>query len=136
MVDTNLFIAVIKNPRKDTTSLKLLLALIDDTDIALIGNEFLIMEMEKYTQVFESARGREIVQKLIDKIRIIDVNEKFLRLCKSYFPEDELIDMYHAATCIQADSILITNDRHFDKINDDKIIEVWSISKTIVEFGL
>ncbi|MDF1534211.1 MAG: PIN domain-containing protein [Methanosarcinaceae archaeon] len=136
MVDTNLFIAVIKNPRKDTTSLKLLLALIDDTDIALIGNEFLIMEMEKYTQVFESARGREIVQKLIDKIRIIDVNEKFLRLCKSYFPEDELIDMYHAATCIQADSILITNDRHFDKINDDKIIEVWSINKTIVEFGL
>jgi len=50
LVDTNLFIAAIKNPRKDTTSLKLLLALID-TDIALIGNEFLIMELEKYAQL-------------------------------------------------------------------------------------
>lgn len=135
LVDINLFIAAIKNPKKDTTSLKLLLALIDDTSIVLMGNEFLIMEMEKYAQVFKSERGSEILQKLIDKMEIIDVNEKFLRLCKSYFPEDELIDMYHAATCLQADSILITNDRHFDKINDDKIIEVWGISKAIVEFG-
>lgn len=85
---------------------------------------------------FESERGSEILQKLIDKMGVVDVNEKFLRLCKYYFPEDELIDMYHAATCLQADAILITNDRHFDKINDDKIIEVWSISKAIVEFGL
>lgn len=136
LVDTNLFIAAIKNPGKDTTSLKLLLALIDDTDIALIGNEFLIMELEKYSQVFGSERGSEILYKLIDKMRVIDVDEKFLRFCKSYFPEDELIDMYHAATCIQADDILITNDRHFDKINDEKIIEIWCISKAIVEFGL
>lgn len=28
-------------------------------------------------------------------------------------------------------SILITNDRHFDKISKNKVIEVWSISKAI-----
>ncbi len=44
------------------------MGLIDDTTIALIGNEFLIMEMEKYAQVFESKRGKEILQKLIEKI--------------------------------------------------------------------
>lgn len=122
LVDTNLFIAATKNPKKETTSLRLLLYLIDDTAIALIGNEFLIMEMEKYAKVFESIRGKEILRKLIDKTEVVDVDEKYLRLCKSYFPEDELIDIYHAATCLQTDAILITNDRHFDKINDEKII--------------
>jgi predicted nucleic acid-binding protein len=110
LVDTNLFIASIKNPKKETTSLKLLLELIENAAIELIGNEFLIMEMEKYSQVFESERGKEILQKLID--------------------------VYHAASCLQKRAILITNDRHFNKINDEKIIEVWSISKAIDEFGI
>ncbi len=136
LVDTNLFIASIKNPKKETTSLKLLLGLIDDATIVLIGNEFLIMEMEKYAQVFKSERGKEILQKLMDKMEVADVDEKFLRICKLYFPEDELIDTYHAATCLQEGAILITNDRHFDKIKDEKIIEVWSISKAIAEFGI
>jgi len=47
LVDTNLFIAAIKNPKKETASLRLLLELINDTSIVLIGNEFLIMEMKK-----------------------------------------------------------------------------------------
>ena len=136
MVDTNLFIATIKNPKKETTSLRLLLDMIDDTTIALIGNEFLIMEMEKYAKVFESMRGKEILQKLMDKMEVADVDEKFLRICKLYFPEDELIDIYHAATCLQEGAILITNDRHFDKIKDEKIIEVWSISEAIEKFEI
>jgi predicted nucleic acid-binding protein len=69
-------------------------------------------------------------------VEVVDVDEKFLRLCKSYFPEDELIDIYHAATCLQEGAVLITNDRHFDKINYEKIIEVWSISKAIEEFEM
>ena len=136
LVDTNLFIAAIKNPKKETASLRLLLELIDDASIMLTGNEFLIMEMEKYAQVFESKRGKEILHKLIYKTEVVDVDEKFLRLCKSYFPEDELIDIYHAATCFQEGAVLITNDRHFDRINDEKIIEVWSISKAIKELGI
>ncbi len=55
LVDTNLFIAAIKNPKKETCSLRLLLELVDDATIVLIGNEFLIMEMEKYAQVYGSA---------------------------------------------------------------------------------
>ncbi len=136
LVDTNLFIAAIKNPKKETNSLMLLLELIDNTTVMLIGNEFLIMEMEKYEQVFESKRGKEILHKLIDKTEVVNVDEKFLRLCKSYFPENGLIDTYHAATCLQEEAVLITNDRHFDKINDEKIIEVWSISKAMEEFEI
>lgn len=136
MVDTNLFIAAIKNPKRETASLRLLMELTDDATIVLIGNEFLIMEMEKYAQVFESKRGKEILRKLMDKTEVMDVDEKFLRLCKSYFREDQLIDIYHAATCLQESAVLITNDRHFDRINAEKIIEVWSISKAIEEFGI
>ena len=136
LIDTNLFIASIKNPKKETTSLKLLLELINDANTVLIGNEFLIMEMDKYSKIFESKRGKEILQKLIDKTEVLDIDEKFLRLCKPYFPEDELIDTYHAATCLQEGAIIISNDRHFDKINDEKIIEVWSISKAIEEFKI
>ena len=47
LVDTNIFIAAVKNPKKETKSLRLLLELIDDTNVILIGNEFLIMEMQK-----------------------------------------------------------------------------------------
>ena len=136
LIDTNLYIAAIKNPKKETSSLKLLLELINNTTIEFIGNEFLIMEMEKYAEIFESKRGKEIFRKLIGKNKVVDVDEKFLRLCKPYLPKDELIDVYHAATCLQEDAILITNDKHFDKIKDNKIIEVWSISKAIVELGI
>ncbi len=136
LVDTNLFIAAIKNPKKETASLRLLLELIDDTTVMLIGNEFLIMEMEKYAQVFESKRGKEILQKLINKTEVIEIDEKFLRLCKLYFPEEEFKDIYHAATCLQTGAVMVTNDKHFDKINDEKIIEVWSISKAIEEFEI
>jgi predicted nucleic acid-binding protein len=136
LVDTNLFIAAIKNPKRETASLRLLMELIDNATIVLIGNEFLIMEMEKYAQVFESKRGKEILRKLIDKTEVMDVDEKFLRLCKSYFTENQLIDIYHAATCLQEGAVLITNDRHFDRIRNEKIIEVWSINKAIEEFGI
>ena len=136
LVDTNLFIAAIKNPKRETASLRLLMELTDETTIVLIGNEFLIMEMEKYAQVFESKRGKKILRKLIDKTDVMDVDEKFLRLSKSYFSGDQLIDVYHAATCLQEGAVLITNDRHFDRIRNENIIEVWSISKAIEEFGI
>jgi predicted nucleic acid-binding protein len=50
----------------------------------------------KYTQVFESKRGKEILQKLID--------------------------LHHAATCLQEGAVLITNDSHFDEINNRNLM--------------
>lgn len=70
LVDTNLFIAAIKNPKRETALLRLLMELTDDATIVLIGNEFLIMEMEKYAQIFESKRGKEILRTLIDKTEV------------------------------------------------------------------
>ena len=84
MVNTNLFVAAIKNPKRETASLRLLMELTNDASIVLIGNEFLIMELEKYAQVFESKRGKEILRKLIDKTEVMDVDEKYLRLSEIF----------------------------------------------------
>jgi len=51
--------------------------------------------------------------------------------CAAFFPESELSDIVHAATCLYADAVLITNDNHFDKIKNAKLIEVWSSTKAI-----
>jgi hypothetical protein len=36
-----------------------------------------------------------------------------------------------AAACLQEGAVLITNDRHFDRIKKDEVIEVWGISDAI-----
>jgi predicted nucleic acid-binding protein len=42
-----------------------------------------------------------------------------------------VVDIVHAATCLQEKSIMITNDKHFDKISEERVIEVWSTSTAI-----
>lgn len=37
----------------------------------------------------------------------------------------------HAATALQADAVLITNDKDFDAIRKSGTIEVWRISEAI-----
>jgi len=40
-------------------------------------------------------------------------------------------DLLHAATCLQERAVLVSNDPHFDRIRDERVIEVWSIAKAI-----
>jgi hypothetical protein len=39
----------------------------------------------------------------------------------------------HAATCLQTGAALITNDKHFDRIKKEGVIEVWNASMAIKE---
>ncbi|MEM3402900.1 MAG: PIN domain-containing protein [Candidatus Hadarchaeales archaeon] len=64
-------------------------------------------------------------------MRIVDVAQRFIKVCRPYFPPKEAVDALLAATCLQEGAVLITNDRHFDKINREGIIEVWSTSEAI-----
>jgi hypothetical protein len=43
-------------------------------------------------------------------------------------------NVLHAAACLQTDSTLITNDKRFDKLQEEGIVEVWSISQAIERF--
>jgi len=54
-----------------------------------------------------------------------------LSQCAVFFPESELADMIHAACCLSTEAILITNDRHFDRIKENGLITVWNIVEAI-----
>ncbi len=131
LVDTNLFVAAIKNPRKKAGALDLLLELISNDEIHLVGNDLLMMEFDKYSDKLKSKTTSHLIKKLKDKIVVVDVGENCIKKCGKYIPKKNIVDIVHAATCLQENSILITNDKHFDKIMKNKIIQVWNISLAI-----
>lgn len=131
--DTNLFVSALKKPKKKPYSLDLLLELINNEDIDLVGNKYLAREMERYREKLKSPMARELLLSLKKKMRIVNVDRDSILACKDYFPESELSDVVHAATCMKEGSIIITNDKHFDKICSEGLIEVWNITKAIKE---
>jgi predicted nucleic acid-binding protein len=65
------------------------------------------------------------------RVIINDPLEGEISRCVPFFKEANLADMIHAATCLASEAILITNDRHFDRIKRVGLIEVWSIADAI-----
>lgn len=98
-----------------------------------MGNEFLLEEMARYAEVFESEMASTLLYALITKMEVVDVQGKYITICRSYMDTDDLADIVHAATCLQTDATLITNDHHFDPVRDEGIVEVWSIVEAIRE---
>lgn len=131
LVDANVFIAAIKNPEKKAGALDLILELISNKEIRLAGNDLLLLELEKYSQKFKSGTTSYLIKRLKNKMVVADVRENNIQKCSEYFSKDHVVDIVHAATCLQENSILITNDKHFDRISKNKFVEVWSISKAI-----
>jgi predicted nucleic acid-binding protein len=131
LIDTDVFVSAAKNPRGDT--LRLLIELIKDPSIGLVGNDLLVHEFLRYAEVFKSETALGIVSALLGKMRPVRVDESHIRACKPFIKTSDKVDILHAATCLKSGSILITNDKHFDRIREEKIIAVWSISKALLE---
>jgi len=125
LVDTNLFIAAIK---KWASSTDLLIYLLTDPEIELISNDVLLGEYSKFALELGASEFFELIQSVVI---IVNPSEEYVSECKQYFPKNEMADAVHAATCLQSNAILISNDKHFDKIKEMKIIEVWKISEAI-----
>jgi len=128
--DTNLFISAIM-AGKNTRTLQLLLKLLSDEAIELVAGTPLLIEFEEIGHIFHQPLPREVYGALIGKTRRIDPGPESVQTCKPYFPGTEASDIVHAATCLEAGAILITNDRHFDRIRDAGLIRVWSIQEAI-----
>ena len=124
--DTNLFIAAAKSGITKSTAL--IFKICFDDSIELIGNSILLEEFEKY-QDLVGRSGKILLEIIKSKIKIFDPDKEHLEACKPYFPENEFADLYHAATCLKAKATIITNDKHFDKIKEKGLIDVWSISE-------
>lgn len=131
LLDSNVFIAAIKDPKKHTETLRLIIKIIEDQDIKLIGNSLLVEEMLRYAELLKSQTAATIVASLLAKTRIVHVSENYRKICKAYLRTPDKADILHASACLQTNSILITNDRHFDKMRNEGIIRVWSITEAI-----
>ena len=133
LLDTNVFIAAIKNSKKETKTLSLILKMIESENIHLIGDEFLVEEMIRYAEEFNSETSSWILRAILEKMEIVEVGDNYVKICKNYIKTPNLADIIPAAACLKSDATLITNDSHFNKIRDEGIIRVLSISKMINE---
>ena len=131
MLDSNVFIAAIKNPRKQTTTLRLLVKIVENPDITLVADELLLDEMLRYAELLKSQTAAIIVAALLTKTTMVKVPRNYRKICKTYIETPDRADILHAGTCLQTGAILITNDHHFDRIRKKGIIKVWSIAEAI-----
>ena len=131
LLDNNVFVSAIRDPSRETDTLRLILALIRDGGVGLVGNEFLAEEMARYAEAFRSETASLLLHALISKMEIVDVQARFIAACRAAMTTEDRADILHAATCLQTRATLITNDRHFDAIRDAGIIEVWSTSEAV-----
>jgi predicted nucleic acid-binding protein len=131
LVDTNLFVAAVKDPRRETATLRFLIALLRREDLELIGNEYWAEELLRYAEAFRSETATWLAGALLDRARLVRVASRYVKLSSTYVTTPDTADVMHAATCLQERAILITNDRHFDRIRDEGIVEVWSIARAL-----
>lgn len=112
-------------------SLSLLVRLITDDGLELFGNRWLLDEYTRLAEELGSVTSSIILGALAGKTRVLEIGNEAVGRCRPFLPEGEAADVKHAATSLQADAVLITNDRDFDRIKVAGIIEVWGISEAI-----
>jgi len=125
LLDNTVFIAAVK--RKWTKSTELIYHLLD-SPVELFANDLLIFEYEKYAKALGTY---ELLNYMKKSVIHVNPSQEEIDACAPFFPESELSDIVHAATCLYADAILITNDNHFNKIKISGLVEVWSNTKAI-----
>lgn len=128
VLDTNLIIAAVKSGWTRSTDLLFTILLSDAT---LFVDRELHLEYEKY--IHKILGLYHLFLFIQTRTYPIDPSAKALDTCRPFFPETQLGDVVHAATCLETDAILITNDSHFDRIKESGLIRVWSITKAIKE---
>jgi len=131
LLDTNVFVAAVKHPRGETASLRLILGLLRRDEVRLVGNVYWIEELLRYAEEFHSETAAWLISAVLDRTRIVEVAASFVRISARYVRTPDLADVVHAATCLQERAILVSNDRHFDRIRDEGVLDVWSIADAI-----
>lgn len=131
MLDSNVFIAAIRSPQKQTNTLRLLVKIIEEEDIRLVADELLVEEMLRYAELLKSQTAATLSAALLRKTAVVRVSENYRKICKGYIETPDRADILHAATCLQTGPMMITNDHHFDRMRKEGIIEIWSISEAI-----
>ncbi len=133
LLDNNVFVAAIAHPNRETGTLRLILHLIVDDRVRLVGNIYLAEEMMRYTEIYPSETATLLIEALASKMEFVGVEGRYLKMCRGYIGTSDPSDVAHAATCLQTGSTLISDDRHFDRIRDEGIVDVWSTKRAFDE---
>jgi len=67
----------------------------------------------------KSETAAVLVSALLDKMELVSVSTNYRKICKAHIRTPDKADVLHAAACLQTDPILITNDKHFDRIKKE-----------------
>lgn len=84
----------------------------------------------KYANEF-GGFGQILFYRLQQKVEVLELLDDDIARCQPFFPEGQEADVLHAATCLGAGGILISNDKHFERISNAGIVEVWTTSEAI-----
>lgn len=131
LLDTNAFISAIQDPRRQTGPLSLILHIIEEPGIGLVGNTPLAEKMARYAELLKSETAATLLYALIAKIEIVKIQENYLKICKTYIETPDNAEILHAATCLQTNATLISNDHHFNRIRNEGIIKVRNTTEAI-----
>lgn len=134
-LDTNVFVAAVKRPEKETAALSLILVLLEAEDLELVGNDLLAEEMVRYAEEFRSETASWLIGALLKKTRFVQVERTFRAACRRYITTPDPADLLHAATCLQESAVLISNDKHFSRLAEAGIVEVWTVARAVVFFN-
>ena len=92
LLDSNIFAAAVRNPKKQTHTLKLLLKIIEDPNMELIGDNLLVEEMLRYAELLESQTAASLILGLLSKTRIVNVSKNYRKICRSYLQTPDKAD--------------------------------------------
>jgi predicted nucleic acid-binding protein len=111
--------------------LALLVRLINDDGMELFGNRRLIDEYTRLAEELGSETSSLILGQLASKVSVIEITEDAIKRCTPYLPKEEAADIMHAGTSLQTGAVLITNDKHFNRMKGAGLIQVWSTGEAI-----
>ncbi len=131
LLDTNVFVAAIRRPLRETDTFRLLVRLLAPEEFRLVGNEVLAREYLRYARVFPSPTASALAVRMLEATELVPVEGRFLHACAPHFPPNALADCVHAATCLQTGAILVSNDKHFQAIRRAGLVPVVTAAEAI-----
>jgi predicted nucleic acid-binding protein len=130
-LDTNVFVAAIKSPSRETDTYRLMVHLLDQGRVRLVGNNLLVQEYVRYAEVFPSPTAAALALALVRAMDVVSVEDRFILACSPHFQEGKKADCVHAATCLQTGAVLVSNDRDFTSVAEAGLISMWSVTDAI-----
>jgi predicted nucleic acid-binding protein len=131
LLDANVFVAAIKRPSRETHTYRLMVHLLEQGRVRLVGNILLAQEYVRYAEAFPSPTAAALAAALVRGMDIVQVEDRFVLACSPHFPEGKMADCVHAATCLQTDAVLVSNDRDFKSVADAGLIRRWTVADAI-----